>query len=482
MPKDEGSGIMISAFQSREFGFGFADYDKDLQDKVNANRLDQLNSRYIDGNAAIAVHNTPIKQPLKENPFVRFFQYGNADRKQGYWNYSHMIVQFEDCVDVLTTKFKNKYDYLFLFDHSNGHDRMKKNSLNVNRMNVSFGGMQNTPHPSKIKQIDGYLGKNRQENDPNVITKGETNYFYFRMRDKGPFWMDAIEQARTKYSTFTKLGKKDLNKPELQILIRLKKFQQHKSGSEDIIVKGTKKELVELANKLGIDVQKETKIYTNGWLGKPKGMRQIAYERGFITKENYKEYTEYGKRDERGVVIDKSYSLRHILSSCTDFAQEKTLLQHYAKKLAKKKGIIIIIDRTPKCHPELAGEGIEYSWAVAKIFLRRVPLNKRNTQEKFLNYVRLSLSTSADRGGRLTRDKVISNSARARDYMAAYYMLNQKMERSASASCDSKDLFHSLTREDIETMNKVYRHHCEVLVSQRQYCLKMAADAILDPS
>eukprot|EP00957_Ditylum_brightwellii_P042521 3219695-Ditylum_brightwellii.AAC.1 len=37
-------------------------------------------------------------------------------------------------------------------------------------------------------------------------------------------------------------------------------------------------------------------------------------------------------------------------------------------------------DRRPKCHPELQGEGIEYTWVIAKIRLRGVALEKRTNK------------------------------------------------------------------------------------------------------
>mmetsp|Transcript_9241 Transcript_9241/g.13411 ORF Transcript_9241/g.13411 Transcript_9241/m.13411 type:complete len:83 (-) Transcript_9241:600-848(-) len=37
-------------------------------------------------------------------------------RSDGYWNYNHMVLQLEDCVDVLNHLHGSDYDYLFLFD------------------------------------------------------------------------------------------------------------------------------------------------------------------------------------------------------------------------------------------------------------------------------------------------------------------------------------------------------------------------------
>jgi hypothetical protein len=45
-----------------------------------------------------------------------------------------------------------------------------------------------------------------------------------------------------------------------------------------------------------------------------------------------------------------------MMDSQMDFIEEETLLQYHGRQLG------VIIDRTPKCHPEMAGEGIEYNW------------------------------------------------------------------------------------------------------------------------
>ena len=132
-PKDDGLGIMISAFQSREFGFGLDTTESDLSE-VNRRRQ---GVKYRDIQAAIDTRKTEYKEPLTTSPFIREFEYGqNAD---GYWTYQHMVLQLEDCVDILNVKYP-QYDFLFLFDHSCGHDRQREDGLNVEKMSKSFGG------------------------------------------------------------------------------------------------------------------------------------------------------------------------------------------------------------------------------------------------------------------------------------------------------------------------------------------------------
>ena len=76
--------------------------------------------KYCDVNAAKNVRGTEEKQPLTNSPFVREFEYGANN--EGYWSYEHMVLQMEDCIDVMHALYPD-YDVLFLFDHSCGHDR-----------------------------------------------------------------------------------------------------------------------------------------------------------------------------------------------------------------------------------------------------------------------------------------------------------------------------------------------------------------------
>eukprot|EP00957_Ditylum_brightwellii_P175450 13356884-Ditylum_brightwellii.AAC.1 len=71
------------------------------------------------------------------------------------------------------------------------------------------------------------------------------------------------------------------------------------------------------------------------------------------------------------------------MAGCTDFVEEETLLQQRARQLGENLGVSVAVDCTPKGHSELAGEGIEYTWANSKIFLCRVPIGKRKTVEQF---------------------------------------------------------------------------------------------------
>jgi len=62
----------------------------------------------------------------------------------------------------------------------------------------------------------------------------------------------------------------------------------------------------------------------------------------------------------------------------------------------------IAIDRTPKCHCELAGEGIEYAWGCAKNYYQhQILLDRKGGKDNFIASIRKSISRDV-----LTRDKM----------------------------------------------------------------------------
>ena len=83
-------------------------------------------------------------------------------------------------------------------------------------------------------------------------------------------------------------------------------------------------------------------------------------ERGLIRTELLDKHTLDGRKDTITGKVDLLFSLCHLLAECTDFKHEETALQYLGTQLG------VTVQLTPKFHAELAGEGIEYSWAYAK--------------------------------------------------------------------------------------------------------------------
>ena len=146
---------------------------------------------------------------------------------------------------------------------------------------------------------------------------------------------------------------------------------------------------------------------------------QVLWERGWIdTRVNkpYHYYSMKGKKDIFGNLQTET-SLRHLMENCADFQEEETMLQTMARQMGLE------VDHSPKCHCELAGEGIEYAWGCAKNYYRRLLLEKKKGRDNFIASVRESISRN-----NVTRLRVQKFVKRARRYMAGYHILRQMKE------------------------------------------------------
>jgi hypothetical protein len=266
VPKDEGMGIMIRAMMSQEFGWGFELTPEQLA-KVNEKRAGK---NYEDAESATAKRGNAAKAPLTVSPFVREFEYGvNA---QGYWSYEHMVMQLEDCIDCLKVVHP-EINFVFLLDHSCGHDRRREDGLNVAKMSKSFGGKQRSQRDMTIKQEEGYLGPYLRQ-----LNVGDIQKMNFTPDDSGPFWMTPEEKEIARHD-ITDAAKKKIRK-------YTKKELEQKLLEKNISTKRKLSVLQAACQNNGIPVEEEISRVVEGWEGKPKGMLQVLWERGFINTEN----------------------------------------------------------------------------------------------------------------------------------------------------------------------------------------------------
>ena len=153
-------------------------------------------------------------------------------------------------------------------------------------------------------------------------------------------------------------------------------------------------------------------------------MLQVLWERGFLdvsmnVKEMLKYYTLDGKKTNDGSTIENT-SLKEMIKNLPDFVNELTLLQHRAHQL----GVRIMC--SPKFHPEIAGEGIEFCWALAKNRYRQQSLKKKNSKHKFKELVNACVHSSV-----LTKRSVRLFGKCMRRYMCAYLSLEVQKNHNA---------------------------------------------------
>jgi hypothetical protein len=98
-----------------------------------------------------------------------------------------------------------------------------------------------------------------------------------------------------------------------------------------------------------------------------------------------------------------------------------------------------------KCHPEMAGNGIEYIWGCSERIFRK---NNDNTTENFIKNIKLSLSNNS-----LPMERIWKFERRSRDYIRNYRSLG-----SAETSY-----------EELENMRKACKSHRNISEIERKY-------------
>ena len=279
MPKQ---GIMISGFVSREYGFNWELSSEQLL-KVN---LMRENSHYIDERAAIIKRGKTNKRDLTSSPFTRNLHYGAMN--EGYWTYKDMILQVEDCIDCLKALNGQQYEYLFMFDHSNGHDRVSPDALSPTAISKNYGGVQPFMRDSVITD-SSFLGP---YNHPGKLKVGDVQSMSFSHTDIGPFYLREKEREERKFDKITGTKKKQLVKTEL--IDKLKDV-----GIKN--PKGKKSKLLKLCKMNNINTVHTVVETTQGWVNKQTGAFQVLYERGWINPSiPFNHYTIDGKLDSFG--------------------------------------------------------------------------------------------------------------------------------------------------------------------------------------
>lgn len=378
-----GNGLMASAFTCIQIGFGLPVTPAQLQ-SFNEWRQKPENCEYkcakfgapqkVRKDAGLAESTT--KPWLSESPGLRIIQHGKGH--DGYWNGEHQMVQTEDVSDLVHCLFPECY-ILQEYDRSGCHGTKKKNALDAMKMGASFGGAQSakrdtivTPgclglHPAVITLADGSTVDRK-------LKPGETQSMVFLPGDPPPFYApdtpeDDVDTGKTKALRAAPAVKKSRVQMQMSGV---------GPGAEDVPVPEEEPAVMEV-------------VLRPGYVGAQKGLLDVAFERGLLdpvllaSKKGHKSYSLDGPVVDG--VRDKKLSLRALVGNCEDFLEEVTAMYELVVELLGDG-----FEQTPKGHPELAGDGIEYCWGKGKMHFRRTNNYDPNVA-RFEARVRQSLCT-----------------------------------------------------------------------------------------
>ena len=159
-------------------------------------------------------------------------------------------------------------------------------------MNKGFGGAQPKMRESKIENIT-YLGNFEHSQKLQIAN---TQSMVFTAIYQGPFYLSAEEKETRRFGVrHNETKSKKHTKAKLVALI----FEKSNGTTK---AQGTLKEIQAVARNMQILLEYDRIKTSEGWVGKPKGMLQILWERGHIDptmtrQEILRKYSVHGKRE-----------------------------------------------------------------------------------------------------------------------------------------------------------------------------------------
>ena len=120
-----------------------------------------------------------------------------------------MVLQLGEYNDILKALHPS-INFIFLFDHPCGHDRVRVDMLNVTNMNNGYGGTQKEMNLTYINHEVIYLGRHER-----ILEVGDEKHVVLQEGGILPFWMNPQERVDTKFSQYYQTQLKDKTQAEL---------------------------------------------------------------------------------------------------------------------------------------------------------------------------------------------------------------------------------------------------------------------------
>ena len=157
-----------------------------------------------------------------------------------------MVLWLEDFLDILKTINGHKFDYCFLFDHSNGHDRLQPDGLNINKISKYYGGKEPNIRDGEIMNKN-YFGPFKHDK---LLKVRDVQELTWTDDQKGPYYMTSAMKEMKKFDKSEgKTREVDLTVEELVSSLR----------GMGVNIKGKKDNMVKLCKNINLPLEKQRK-------------------------------------------------------------------------------------------------------------------------------------------------------------------------------------------------------------------------------
>jgi hypothetical protein len=371
---------------------------------------------------------------------LQFFDFGA--KRDGYWNCDKMAKQLEHFIKGYDILFPSN-QLMMQLDHSSGHTKYSDDALAVSHMNMKYGGKQRVPRDSVLSAecLGPTTVYTSQTANGTMLTYhrlsiGDTQSFVFKEGDLPPF--DSPNAPKYDIPMTTQQKNKLIVKLNAERAKKKKPFLSQK------------------------EIDETNTPAVVGYIGKPKGVRHILVERGLWVSGMRSALS--NKDVEQGKILEAARDAHLALNKCPDFKLEKPAIQ----MLLEQYGHLLLL--SPKCHPELAGEGVEYCIGNVKMFYRRL-FNTTVADELKVNVLKAVSTVNA---GKIT---IWHYARRCRGYMRLYREQNLQLVKRDTNGNITDDCLHQLPQYDeLERMMKRKSTHRNMEELERYYIQRTAFD------
>jgi hypothetical protein len=337
-------------------------------------------------------------------------------------------------VDVVEALWPGE-QLVFEVDHSSGHTKTKSNGLQVSEMNKGVGGKQRKMRSSEIIEgcLGDYAGKCLKVGDVQSMVFLDTEQPHFSPYNQLPKYdqdKDHMSESQKK-SCQTQIDKEKADRQE-----KINAYKKKNNNAEP-----SPSRFPEIDETMVI----------RGYVGQAKGVQQVLWERGLwrdkmIMTKNQSDLNKLILA--RKGLPDPDFNADAILGSCPDFQGEKSALS----EVVETRGHILLL--SVKCHPEMAGCGVEYCWGISKRTFRKD--NRSRDQQTSKNLVKRVRDTLCHKTV-LRLDRVWAFERRTRTYMYMYRDIGLNKEDG------------SLSYTDLEEQMKLCKTHRNIEETERIY-------------
>ena len=467
LPKSGGKGLMLSLLQCEVWGLGFPMTDEELK-KVNEYRI-KWSPHYISEESAHEVCKmqgvapTTQKPPLENKPGRTPGNMGLdiGANNEKYWTSHHFNLQIEDLLDCLHVLYRD-FQPVIEVDHSMGHGKSRSGALDAMGINKCFGGKQS------IRRDSGPLTKECIGKFHPVLEENDVQFGQFKENDPPPFYAPltpkednnkgkkTVERKKKKKRS---TGRHSMMAGAAQAAKLVEREQNHCTRQFEKQQQQKDKEEEE-----GEKEQVTVDDIEPGYVGKQKGLLDLCWERGLldiygedgaIDKKKLARYSLQSKLDESTGLMSDEFNLRAIMAKQPDYENEES----HVEWLVKEKGGIVL--KSPKCHPEIAGQGIEYSNGKAKYYFRK---NNTGAASSYEDLVHESVSADV-----VTLPMVRRFARKVREYKLAYLQIKQEKNNGTGHAAQQSDTEGAASLALIEKYRRQFKSHRSALDTDKKF-------------